>query len=144
MGLITLIIGIALLVLLVYHWDLIDTAFVTWLESITANAFPYNYLEQPNFYEYQYDRYLYKRMIYPSWMPTYTPYWLYEDINCYCGTGDRLTMYSYDDNYDWYDNQIAEVQLDDIYTPTQRDANFMISGTSNYYNSIWSTYYGYD
>jgi len=108
----------------------------------SIDAFPYIYLEYPNFYEYQYDRYLYERMIYPSWMPTYTPYWLYETEACYCGTGDSIIM-EYD-NYDYWDNQIAKQQLDDIYTPTQRDANFLISGTTSYYNSIWSTYYGYD
>jgi len=108
---------------------LVTFAFLFYMDE--AFGFPYVYLEQPNFYEYQYDRYLYERMIYPTWMPTYTPYWLYEVDVCYC-------------DYNDFDNQIAEIQLDDIYTPTERDAEFLVSGTSSYYNSIWSTYYGYD
>ena len=79
-------------------------------------------------------------------MPTYTPYWLYEVDVCYCGIDDNVNMYSYDNDYSFIDNTITEIQLDNIYTPTQRDAEFLISGvpTTSYYNSIWSTYYGYD
>ena len=109
-----------------------------------ATAFPYNYLELPNFYEYQYDRYLFEQTIYPSWMPTYTPYWLYETELCWCGTGDSISM-EYD-NYNYWDNQIAEQQLDDIYDITQLDVVTSIYGNiyQPYYNSIDYTYYGYD